>query len=83
MKIKLTLLSLFLSLTVAKVKKMDTWLKTGRLEIGKKRKSTDTNELNEPKEANAKKPNNLKFQRSWLDEFNWLRFVSSAHSLEM
>ena len=47
---------------------MDAWLNLKTTGWPEKRKS-----VTEPNQ-NVKKTNNLKFQRGWLDEFNWLRF---------
>ena len=57
---------------------MHEWMKTGKLES--KRKHSESETSKEKKAKQATKSESLKFQKSWLDDFEWLRFDSQLGS---
>ena len=57
---------------------MHEWMKTGKLDS--KRKHSESETSKEKKAKQATKSQSLKFQKSWLDDFEWLQFDSQLGS---
>ena len=60
---------------------MKAWMKTGKLDLKRKHSESETETSKQKKTKQISESQSLKFQKSWLDEFEWLRFNSHLGSM--